>query len=312
MDLTRRNFLAGSAAFGSLVATSSLPALADDPSLFPKRGRWERLSLGYRHIHVGSEKRFSVLHISDTHLTAAYPHESAWTRNFMKRRAVTFGGRQEEALRDSLSWARQHVDYVIHTGDLIDAQSEANFDLVRKYFGEASGCVTGCIGNHELCREKTADKTPPGPSPRDKVAAAFPFDISLQSTVVNGVNFVTLDNANGPVNAEQAKRFEDEVKKGLPIILCMHCPIMTAHLVRCANRFWKKNDLKGVIDVSGWKERSGSPTAEFVKYLRAQPLLKGILAGHLHFDAQDRFSPTADEYLVGGNFLFHGQEITFS
>ena len=41
-------------------------------------------------------------------------------------------------------------------------------------------------------------------------------------------------------------------------------------------------------------------------------LLKGILAGHLHITVQDRFSPTAMQYVVGGNFMFHGQEITFS
>ena len=48
------------------------------------------------------------------------------------------------------------------------------------------------------------------------------------------------------------------------------------------------------------------------KYLKSEKLLKGILAGHLHFSVQDRFSPTAMEYVVGGNFLFHGQEILFT
>ena len=43
-----------------------------------------------------------------------------------------------------------------------------------------------------------------------------------------------------------------------------------------------------------------------------RPLLKGLLTGHYHFDVQDRFSPTAVEFLVGGNFLFHGEEITIS
>ena len=53
-------------------------------------------------------------------------------------------------------------------------------------------------------------------------------------------------------------------------------------------------------------------TRAFLADLRREPLLKGILAGHLHFDVQDRFSPTAMEYVVGGNFLFRGQEIMFT
>ncbi len=115
MSVSRRDFLFGGAAFGGLVATSALPTFAaDDPSLFPGRGRFERLSLGYGHIVAGAEKPFTLLHISDTHLTAAHPHESEKLRAFMQLRAKTFGGRQEEALRDSLSWAREHVDYVLH------------------------------------------------------------------------------------------------------------------------------------------------------------------------------------------------------
>ena len=68
----------------------------------------------------------------------------------MERRSKTFGGRQEEALRDSLAWAKLHVDYIVHTGDMIDAQSEANFDLVRKYYGEGGTAMGGCLGNHEF------------------------------------------------------------------------------------------------------------------------------------------------------------------
>jgi UDP-2,3-diacylglucosamine pyrophosphatase LpxH len=53
-------------------------------------------------------------------------------------------------------------------------------------------------------------------------------------------------------------------------------------------------------------------TKNFIAYLKTEKLLKGILAGHTHITVQDRFSPTAMEYVVGGNFMFHGQEITFS
>ncbi len=316
MDLTRRDFLlGGGAAFGGIVATSALPAFADDPALFPQRGRWERLSIGYQHIDAGAEKPFSILHISDTHLTAAYSHESEWTRKFMERRSKTFGGRQEEALRDSLAWAKQHVDFIVHTGDMIDAQSEANFDLVRKYFGEGGTAMLGCLGNHEFYhgQGKNEENEAGKDVTRAKVAAAFPFDNALSSTVVNGVNFVTLDNVYNTVTAAQATRFEAEVKKGLPIILCMHCPIDTPRIRRAANQYWKRDNLKSVWDANGWKEPRREPvTRDFVAYLRAQPLLKGILAGHYHIDVADRFSPTANEFLVGGNFLFHGQEITIS
>ena len=73
MDISRRHFLQ---AAGGLVAVSALPAFADDPSVFPLRGKYERLVLSYQRIDAGATKPFSVLHISDTHLTEAYPDEN--------------------------------------------------------------------------------------------------------------------------------------------------------------------------------------------------------------------------------------------
>ena len=198
MDMTRRGFLAGGAALGGLMASSALPVLADDPSLFPGRGRFERLSLNYHEIKAGASKPFTVLHISDTHLTAAYPDEGEWERKIAERRIRTFGGLQEEALRDSIAWAKLHTDYIVHTGDLIDFQSRANFDLVKKYYGEGGAAMLGCL-------------------------------------------------------------------------------------------------------------KDGT-TQDFVAYLRAQPLLKGILCGHGHIGVVSPFSPTAKQYEVAGDFMFHAQE----
>ena len=317
--VSRRDALKGAFAFGGLAAVSGLPAFADDTAQFPKRGRFERLSIVSQHIKAGASKPFSVLHISDTHMTAAYCDEAEDVRARAKDRTRTFGGLQEEALRDSLAWAKEHVDYVVHTGDMIDFQSEANFDLVKKCYGNAAGTIVGSLGNHEYYhgqKEEEENDSFKGRT-RDRVAAAFPFDISFQSTVVNGINFVALDNVYGTVTAGQATRFEAEVNKGLPIILCMHCPIHTERIARAASRYWCKTDLKAVPDMSGYvrgykKCGRRTDTQEFYAYLEAQPLLKAVLAGHIHVTVADRFSPTAIEYVVGGNFLFHGQEITIS
>ena len=321
MDITRRNFLLGGGmAVGGIVATSALPTIAeDDPSLFPGRGRWERLSLTYHEIKAGATKPFTVLHISDTHLTAAYPDEGEFERKTAYRRIRTFGGRQEEALRDSIAWAKEHVDYLLHTGDLIDFQSRANFDLVKKYYGEGGAMMFGCLGNHEHYRGKKMakkDGTPIVPAVvPDLLKESYPFPNDFCTTVINGVNFITIDDSTDTVSADQATRFEAEVKKGLPIILCMHCPFPTREIVRAASRFWRRTDLKGIRDMSSFVESEkykDKTTADFVAYLRAQPLLKGILCGHGHLSVVDNFSPTAKQYEVAGNFMFCGQEFTIS
>ena len=305
---------------GALIATSKLPLLAEDkPEVFPERGGYERLALCYSTVEIGLEKPFSVLHISDTHLTAAYPGENEKKQTLNQRRTQTFGGRQEEALRDSLAWAKQHVDYVLHTGDLIDWQSEANFDLVRKYFGEG---MTGSLGNHEftsdmwLSEPKEEQTEKYKDYSREKLQSVYPFDISLNSQLVNGVNCVTLDDVYGYVTKQQVKRFREEVKKGMPIVLCMHVPFYTDNIWRAAHRFWnEKGPLSsGVLPkVTGdFKRQLEDPvTSEFMEYLKKEPLLKCILAGHEHISVEDRFSPTCREYVTGSNFLFHGREVIF-
>lgn len=338
--IDRRDFLKRMAGAGALIATAQLPALAaewdgdsaapqdgnpddgtsqDRPEVFPKRGRYERLCLNYAVVEIGLEKPFSVLHISDSHLTAAYPQENEKKQKLHTKRTQTFGGRQEEALRDAIAWAKQHVDYIVHTGDLIDWQSEANFDLVRKYFGPA---FIGSLGNHEYSTDMgySEPKAEPTEAYKDRTRAliqsVYPFDTSLHSQVVNGVNFVTLDDVYGYVTKEQVKRFRKEVRKGLPIVLCMHVPFYTDLLWRTHHRFWsEKGPLTGgaLPEPGGdYKRQLEDPvTRDFIAYLKKQPLLKCILAGHEHIAVEDQFSPTCREYVVAGGFLFHGREVLF-
>ena len=317
---SRRDFFRRLTGMGALMATSQLPSWAEDnPALFPQRGGFERLGMNYVAINIGLETPFSLLHISDTHLTAAYPHENEKKQKLKEVRSKTFGGRQEEALRDSLAWAKQNVDYVLHTGDIIDWQSEANFDLVKKYFGRE---LIGAVGNHEFSTDMwlsdpKEDRTEAyKDNTRSLVQQAYPFDIRFQSQVVNGVNFITLDDVYGYVTQDQVDAFKTEVKRGLPMVLCMHVPFHTENTWRVTCKFWSGNHrfTNAVVpNPNGdYKTQKTDPvTRDFIAYLKKEPLLKAILAGHEHITFQDEFSPTAREYMVAGNFLFQGQEVLF-
>ncbi len=316
----RRDFIKRMAGVGALIATSDLPVLAEDnPAVFPNRGQYERLSLSYATVQIGLGEPFSVMHISDSHLTSAYDDEGEKKLQLRETRTTTFGGRQEEALRDALAWAKQHVDYVVHTGDLIDWQSKANFDLVRKYFGRD---VIGSMGNHEfspdmwLSEPKEEHTEAFKDLTRQRLQEVYPYDVTFQSQVVRGVNFITLDDVYGYVTEEQVKRFRLEVEKGIPIVLCMHVPFFTDNLWRASMRFWRdKGPLNSgqLPKISGaYKlQKEDAVTSNFIKYLQHEPLLRCILAGHEHITVEDQFSPTCREYLVAGGFLFHAREVLF-
>ena len=321
--MNRREFLLGGLGLAATKTLFGAEPATDAQSLFANRGRYERLSLAYQHVHVGLEKPFSILHISDTHLASAYPHEPEVKQKLTQSRMRTFGGKQEEALAASLAWAKKNVDCVLHTGDLIDWQSEANFDLVRKFAGDIA---LGTMGNHEYSPSMWLSDPPQEPTDAfkaltaEKIAKAYPYDISFHAEVVNGVNFVMLDDVYGTVNAKQVERFAAEAKKGLPIVLCMHVPFFTDEIWRASCKFWdgdrtKRRYTSAVVpDPTGDYKRqlTDAVTKDFVAYLKSEKLLKAVLTGHLHITVQDRFSSTAMEYVVGGNFLFHGEEVLFS
>ena len=146
----------------------------------------------------------------------------------------------------------------------------------------------------------------------------YPIDARFSAKVINGVNFICLDDVFGTVQPDQVERFRAEAGKGLPMILCMHVPFHTPAIWRASAKFWRRSGKFGAASVApdargDYKRQLEDPvTRDFIAYLKSEPLLKGILTGHLHITVQDRFSPTAMQYVVGGNFMFHGEEVLFT
>ena len=125
--------------------------------------------------------------------------------------------------------------------------------------------------------------------------------------MINGVNFVSIDDSDYNVSELQIKAFAHEVEKGLPIILLMHVPFHTPEITAAKRKFHKFGRKFRNEPAEPFK--FGKRATQFVEYLKKEPLLKGILAGHLHITAEEQFSPTAKLYVVAGNFGFAGREV---
>jgi len=321
--VSRRGFLIGTGAL-ALGGCASVPegaAKAETPEqMFANRGNFERLSLSYAHIDVGATEPFSVLHITDTHLADAYPDEPVAVCGKAGARLRTFGGRQVAALESSLAWAQKNVDYVLHTGDLMDFQSRANQETVRRLLGGAD--IFGSMGNHEFYSylpdmKQTYDEAFRAPS-RTFLAESFPYDHRFNAQVVNGVNFVCMDDVFGTFAPDLVVRFKEEVRKGLPIVLSMHVPIYTDEIKLATCVFWKNRNKKfrgmQVIRPFGddTRQKSDPTTVAFIQYLKELPLLKALVVGHEHITMQERFSPTAIQYVAAANFMFAGEVLLFT
>lgn len=301
---SRRDFLKGMIGGGGLLATSLLPVFGHE--------KFERLNIVRIHMPIGATRPFSVLHFSDTHLTLAYDHEGKNNQKRKINRSKTFGGRQEESLRDTLAWAKDNTDYVLHTGDLMDWVSEANLDAAKKYIGNYPAFF-GALGNHEISWYLWKKMGEAGQNEKipdaQKLQEVFSFNILFDSKVVNGINFVSIAHVYDNVLPIQITKFKEEVKKGLPIVLLMHVPFFSPEILAVMEQFWRCGSKFRNIPFTPIKYNK--ITRDFMDYLRKEPMLRGILAGHLHITVQGRFSPTAVQYVVGGNYGFVAQEICF-
>ena len=300
-NMTRGEFL------WSSIALAAVPAV-------PNGATGEKLQVNGVVIEVGVQRPFSVLHVSDTHLTAAYPHEDKWKQEMSCADTPIFGAKQEEALAEAIAYAKAHCNFLLHTGDLIDFVSEANLDLARRYLPE--GCL-GALGNHEYSHygwlvKKAGTAGPGHAETRKMLARFFPFRMPMAAKEVNGVVFVAIDDADGTVTEDQVAQFRCIVKKGRPIVLCMHVPFYTPGICRAGIRWWKKGTDEATPELKlpdFQRQKSDPTTRDFIEWLKGVPQLKGVLSGHLHMFAEDRFSPTAMQHVAAGNFSFLAQMV---
>lgn len=282
-------------------------------------------------INVGAKKPFSALHISDTHLTRVDARDNERKKSLSAARQRVFPW-AEHYFDAAIRYARERNLMLLHTGDLIDFVSDANLDFVAMQLGVGNWFASA--GNHEYSQyvgEAKEDEAYKAQS-FDKVQRAYPNNLKVASQVINGINFVALDDVYYNVTAEQHELMRREVEKGLPIVLLCHVPFYTPK--HCADVLKGNNGLAGYVTGAPleitrtyqtnpslgpdeqWRnrsvqQRSDEPTLEFIAWLKQQPLLKAILCGHCHHFYEERFSPTAIQYVVGAGYNGDAYEIEF-
>ncbi|MGN0853160.1 MAG: metallophosphoesterase family protein [Kiritimatiellia bacterium] len=321
MRIDRRSFLGGA---GALLA-GELPLNA-----WAKRRPLAPLNLKPIEIAVGATKPFGAIHVSDTHIVRVDRRDDERKMKLAAGRCHFPHG--EHYLDEAIRLARARGDLLLHTGDLIDFVSAANLDLAEDHFAGNDWFVAA--GNHEYsqyvgeAKEDAAYKA----QSFSRVQAAYPNDLSFASRVVNGVNFVAIDDVYYNVTPEIHARCQKEVEKGLPLVLLCHVPfygpalykyVMAETDNRCAYVTGAPDECvatyeKGKVYPPGqeWRHRAvqqktDRPTADFIAWLKGQTLLKAILCGHLHHFFEERFSPTAVQYVCGATYKGDALRIRF-
>ncbi len=328
MDLSRRDFLFAGVGAGAMMAAHS----AFGGSLPARERRLKRfapLDVKRVSVKVGASRPFKVMHVSDTHIVRAERSDGDAKIRLAAARYPQMGY-GEHYLSEAVAQARTDGALLVHTGDMIDFVSKANLDFAERVFGTDDWFVAA--GNHEYSRfvgEAREDAEYKAGS-YAIVSEHYPNDLVFASRVVNGVNFVAADDVYYNFTQEQLRLMKMEVEKGLPIVFLCHVPLHVpkhyAHQMKksggvCAYETGVPDDLVktwkgGAIDPSSWRDRRvqqrmDAATAEFVAYLKSQPLVKALLCGHCHEFWEERFSPSANMYVADATYRGGCTEIEF-
>lgn len=282
-------------------------------------------------VEVGATKPFDVMHLSDTHITFADDRDDE-RKMLLAGRRSRYMGYGEHYLDEAIHYAKEKGMYMMHTGDMIDFVSEANLDVTAMHMMLADWFVSA--GNHEYSKyvgEAKEDEEYKASS-REAVQGAFPNDLTFASRVINGVNFVAVDDVYYNFTEDQLEKMKKEMEKGLPVVLLIHVPLYTpefckselevnngncAYLTGVPLEITEKYD-PGKTYPAGeeWRyrkvqQRADKPTQDFIAWLKEQKQLKAILAGHMHRFFEERFSPTAIQYTVGATYNGDVQVVHF-
>ena len=255
---------------------------------------------------IGLDVPFSVVHISDTHLTYADMRDGERKVKLAENRSKSFPY-AEDALTLASEISKEKNIPVVHTGDLIDFVSVKNIERAKKFCDEND--VFMAAGNHEFSLYVGEAKEDAEYRNRSLglVQSAFKNDIRMSSRIINGVNFVALDNGYYIFEEEQFTFLKNEAEKGLPVILLMHTPLYEKNLYDvmmsrcdCAYLMGVPEKLTECYPEDRREQQSADElTKRMIEYIADEKLIKGIIAGHEHINYEGLFAERIPQIITG-------------
>lgn len=268
--------------------------------------------------NIGASEPFEVFHISDTHLTFSDERDDKRKAVLAKHRFKSFSDAKDNADYAVAASKKENIP-IICTGDLIDFVSELNLDYAAGYNREAD--IFTCAGNHEFSLyvgEAWEDDEYKNRS-LPRVQKSFSNDIIFSSRVINGVNFVALDNSYYLIKEKHLEMLREEVKKGFPVVLTVHVPLYTKELFDHQIKDLKLGDA-GLMaapdeeiafyeDYRYRQQKADESTKAAFDYIVNEPGIKLILTGHLHYDYETLLPGGKRQIITGKDTL---RKIRFS
>ena len=262
-------------------------------------------------IKIGLEKPLKILHMTDSHLPFYCDSDS---ENMIRQGKKRNEKRSVRNLNKLIKYGEKNCDLIVHTGDLIDYISKPCVEFAKEFLKRDKFLFVA--GNHEYAKYDGIREDMAYRLNSLEEIGGYPVNIFFNSHIIGGVNFVGIDDAYHQVEYEQLEMLKEEVKKGYPIILFMHAPLYEKELYLKSYEFWNGeicllgSDADAHPEVRGDIAEPTDSSKAFYEYVVGEPMIKAVLAGHLHFEFESRLPGGAMQYVTNRGDRGNAREIT--
>lgn len=258
-------------------------------------------------ITVGATQPFTLLHMTDTHLTRTDATDAARTALGRARRETLFPTAEEE-----LAFVRQYQQKtgfpLIHTGDLVDFLTRENLAAAKEF--AAATDMLFVAGNHEIhtCPNNVfceADFTEDLHNKARNLAETnryFGNDIDFFCREMHGVLLVGINTYDYQISAQNFERLRGLEQQKKPILLFMHIPLYEEPLyarTRGALLASPAATFDNASDFLVFEQKANDVTSAAAAYIRQSPYIAHTVCGHLHFDYESPDGVAVPQFVTG-------------
>lgn len=248
----------------------------------------------YNEFNLGASSPFTIIHVSDVHLTETDESDSLKIKALAAARRLkyTFSETVLDGIREVIS---DTEGLLLITGDMMDFNSSGNFEKIRRFTDE-NQCLF-VAGNHDFRPFGGMEYDVPEYREKNlpKVQQMFGNDIRFFSKIVNGINIVGIDNCYYRFEKRQFEMLKEEVAKGFPVILTMHVPFYTEETYDLVVRGKRKHASQVCVPEEKMTEypeeryiqqKEDEITRLVFDYVLNEKAIKLLICGHIHKDCE--------------------------
>ena len=255
-----------------------------------------------------------ILHSADWHLDSPMGGFSEEQAKFLRAELLQVPDRVVTLCKS------ENCDLLLLAGDLFDGQyTKESLLAVKSALEEVKIPVFISPGNHDFCHfvgRAIEDYQYKWENLR-RVQPHVKENLYFDSRIIGGVNIVTLDDGYYLFSKGQEEMLRAEAAKGYPILLCMHVPLYTpklaaailehnpcAYVTGAPREIYTKypNDRR-------LQQNPDRATLEMIDYIKSEPMIKAIIAGHVHLNFEEPLDNGVPQICTHGGYKGYAREL---